>query len=395
MGQANFFMGDQPGMPSLGSVGVGDLVALLDCALVNGSTPQAVTSITRSGTTATLTRTAHGRKSGQRITIEGANQSDYNVTARITVIDADTYTFEVANSPATPATGTITEKVAPLGFNIEYTASNQRVYRAPSGNRHYLQVIDSADTYTGRVRGYQTMSAINTGTGPFPTTSQSSTNLRWPRPDPSISTLPWVVWGDEKRFWVGIPTYSTDYRIWFFFGESAFSYKGGDVQDTILYGYVNTDGSDTISSCPTFGATRSNSSQGASAFYSAPCALARAQDQSTASYLCGILNYFGSSSPWQSEWISSAPSAGAGSTIAGLTELGFADVVEMIGSTNNRRCRFPILCTWTPPDFVNNDGVLHTGIANFPDGVVTFRGDYQSSAGGMTLPLGDLDTVFG
>jgi len=68
-----------------------------------------VTSLTRSATTATVTTlTAHGYTSGWYVAIAGASQSDYNGVKPITVTSSTQFTFTVANSPATPATGTIT-----------------------------------------------------------------------------------------------------------------------------------------------------------------------------------------------------------------------------------------------------------------------------------------------
>jgi uncharacterized phiE125 gp8 family phage protein len=73
---------------------------------------QAVTSITRSSTTATVTTTAaHGYSTGQRVTIAGSDQADYNGTVEITVTGAAMFTFTVANSPTTPATGTMTAAI--------------------------------------------------------------------------------------------------------------------------------------------------------------------------------------------------------------------------------------------------------------------------------------------
>jgi hypothetical protein len=71
---------------------------------------QSVTSITRSGTTATVTKVGHGFSSNMRVRIEGADQVGYNHEFEITVLDADTFTFTVAHSPVTPATGTITAR---------------------------------------------------------------------------------------------------------------------------------------------------------------------------------------------------------------------------------------------------------------------------------------------
>ena len=70
-------------------------------------TDKTVTSITRASTTATVTATAHGFTTGDQINIRGADQTDYNGDFIVTVTDANTFTYTVSGSPATPATGTI------------------------------------------------------------------------------------------------------------------------------------------------------------------------------------------------------------------------------------------------------------------------------------------------
>lgn len=72
--------------------------------------PKAVTSITNSGTTATVTQTAHGYATGQAVEIAGATPSTYNGQKTITSTGANTYTFVTSGSPASPATGTITAR---------------------------------------------------------------------------------------------------------------------------------------------------------------------------------------------------------------------------------------------------------------------------------------------
>lgn len=67
-----------------------------------------VSSITRDGTTATVTcATAHGISDGDPVTIAGATQTDYNGTFQAAYVSATVFAIEVKNSPATPATGTI------------------------------------------------------------------------------------------------------------------------------------------------------------------------------------------------------------------------------------------------------------------------------------------------
>jgi hypothetical protein len=70
-------------------------------------TDRTVTSITRASTTATVTATAHGFTTGDQVNIRGAAETDYNGDFIVTVTDADTFTYTVSGSPATPATGTI------------------------------------------------------------------------------------------------------------------------------------------------------------------------------------------------------------------------------------------------------------------------------------------------
>lgn len=75
-------------------------------AVINpAATPVAITSITRSGTVATVTATSHGVIAGDYIVVTGAEQSDYNGTKKVlTVPTVNTLTYEVTGSPATPAT---------------------------------------------------------------------------------------------------------------------------------------------------------------------------------------------------------------------------------------------------------------------------------------------------
>jgi uncharacterized phage protein gp47/JayE len=67
-----------------------------------------VANITRSGTVATVTTSSnHNLGTGVTVTISGAVETDYNISVLITVTGATTFTYTVAGSPATPATGTI------------------------------------------------------------------------------------------------------------------------------------------------------------------------------------------------------------------------------------------------------------------------------------------------
>lgn len=79
-----------------------------------------VSSITRSGTIATLTTPSnHNLATGVSVTVSGADQTEYNVTAVITVISETTFTYTVSGSPATPATGTMSVAFTTANVPIE------------------------------------------------------------------------------------------------------------------------------------------------------------------------------------------------------------------------------------------------------------------------------------
>ena len=69
------------------------------------TTAQTISSITKSGTTATLTTaSAHGLITGNRVTITGATAIDYNGVYVITVTGTTTFTYVMATTPAANAT---------------------------------------------------------------------------------------------------------------------------------------------------------------------------------------------------------------------------------------------------------------------------------------------------
>jgi hypothetical protein len=69
------------------------------------TTAQTISSITRVGTTATLTTASpHGLITGNRVTISGATSSEYNGTFVITKTGASTFTYTMLSTPAANAT---------------------------------------------------------------------------------------------------------------------------------------------------------------------------------------------------------------------------------------------------------------------------------------------------
>jgi hypothetical protein len=71
-------------------------------------------TITRSGSTATVSLPGHGRTTGDSVVITGAAQSEYNGLKTITVVNGNEFTFTVSGTPTTPATGTISVSLAKI-----------------------------------------------------------------------------------------------------------------------------------------------------------------------------------------------------------------------------------------------------------------------------------------
>jgi hypothetical protein len=95
-----------------------------------------VSSITRSGSTASVTTAVnHGRSNGDWVFIQGANQAEYNGLFQITVTGAATFDYTVTGTPATPATGTIFESVNVVTTLTDFQVSGSGIIR-----QHWFRV---------------------------------------------------------------------------------------------------------------------------------------------------------------------------------------------------------------------------------------------------------------
>lgn len=217
----------------------GYLVSVLDACLVNGYNSKTIT-ITRDGTTATATSSAHGFATGQCLLIAGADQADYNGEFYITVTGGNTFTFTVANSPATPATGTITAKIAPAGWSKAYSGTNKAAYRMLAGNQRYLRVDDSGTT-SARVVGYESMTGVDTGTNAFPTDIQVSGGLYINKSSVAdTSSRGWIIVATDRLAHIFINAGPTTGLIC---GTQTFgdikSFAGGDQYQTVLIAQIS------------------------------------------------------------------------------------------------------------------------------------------------------------
>lgn len=111
----------------------GQMLQVLDACLINGFNPQTVTTATKTATSATLTfGVSHGYEVGQLILVSGATDAALNGNHRIISKATNTVTIDAVGVAVT--TGTITTKVAPLGWQSIFGTTDplKRAYRSNS-----------------------------------------------------------------------------------------------------------------------------------------------------------------------------------------------------------------------------------------------------------------------
>lgn len=114
----------------------------------------AISGITRAGSVATATSAAHGLCNGEVVTVAGAAQTEYNITAQISNVAANTFDYTISGAPATPATGTITftYKQATLDFTTDpawttatITANGALIYNSSVSNKAVMVLAFGSD----------------------------------------------------------------------------------------------------------------------------------------------------------------------------------------------------------------------------------------------------------
>ena len=118
---------------------------------ISATGKKSVTSVSGSGNLATAVVSGHGYATGNSITIAGANETAFNKTANITVLDANSFTY--STSPDVISGASNTAKVTATAHNV-------------STNQAVRIIGDSVSTYNTQV----TATKIDANTFTFPST---------------------------------------------------------------------------------------------------------------------------------------------------------------------------------------------------------------------------------
>ena len=198
-----WFDSTQAGMPVLNST-AGSLISILDACLVNGLNLVALDGITVSAGVATATRSAGLQfNDHQVITLSGASPSTWNGEFRVRNVSSTSVQFDAPAGETSPPSGTISAKLSPAGWLKAFSATNKAAYKSanPAATGCYLRVDESTASDSNRnalVRGYETLTDIDTGTGLFPTVAQTTLYWRKSTLTNSATARPWRVIADDR-----------------------------------------------------------------------------------------------------------------------------------------------------------------------------------------------------
>lgn len=244
-----FYREDFPGAPVLNGT-AGALIALLDACLCTGFGLRSATSLVVAGGVATLTLSSdamNGNLLNSVILVAGSSIDALNGEQRVTGASSTTLTFATAAADGT-ASGTITVKSAPAGWEKKYSDVNLAAYKLASveGTGCLLRVDDTGTT-SARVVGYESMADINAGTGPFPMPSQVSGGMHLPKSGIANTTgIPWEFAADDRGFhYISAPAYASSSayggRTGWWFGDIAPRKPGDAFRCALLAGSSAAD----------------------------------------------------------------------------------------------------------------------------------------------------------
>lgn len=247
------------GAPTLSGT-IGNTIPLLDAVAVNGYNVKVVQSITVAAGAGTIEfgSTGHGYVLHQVIKIEGAVNAAYNGEWRVTTVNGTSIVVNMTGvgdgsvggvliaDGAESANANLACRVAPLGWLKAFSDTDKAAYKSQGfgATGMLVRVDDSVATYA-KVRGYETLSDIDTGTGMFPTTTQR-VESNWPKSaEESTATRRWSIIGDERFLYFFVHTEASAFatypnnRSGVAFGDFI-SHKEGDMFNAVLFSLNGT-----------------------------------------------------------------------------------------------------------------------------------------------------------
>lgn len=246
-----FFNENLPDAPVLNGV-AGSLIGLLTACLVTGFGLRTAVSLVVSGGVATLTL-ANEAKNANRlhtvVLVEGVTGAltALNGEQKITFASPTELKFATAAADGT-ATGAITVKTAPAGWEKKFPGTNTAAFKSldPTSLGSCLWVND-VGTLNANVRLYEAMTGVDAGTGAAPTVAESSTGGFWVKSTAANTNANrWDLFADSRSgYYCPVPgsggnTGSVG-QASYFFGD-VLAYKSGDAFAAAVFGAASAPG---------------------------------------------------------------------------------------------------------------------------------------------------------
>lgn len=226
------------GAPVINGNTPGCLLAVLDALLINGWGLAAASTLVVAGGIATATfANATPWEVGAVIEVGGATPAAINGRARVLASSGNTLTFATSAGDGSYG-GSIGIKYASAGWEKVFTGTNKAVYRSTdvTGARFDLRVDDSNNLFA-RVRGFEVMSDVDTGTGPFPTDALMSGGGYWHKSVTSNATANAYLLAADGRLIlqaIALGGSSSSATAVYGFGEGVHASVSGDAFATVL-----------------------------------------------------------------------------------------------------------------------------------------------------------------
>lgn len=238
-----FIHADMPSAPVLNAL-AGSLLTVLDAFLVSGFGMKSAESGTISSGVCRL-NFASGVSAVDKnavITVAGATPAGLNGEQKVTNFSTAWVEF-ATDLPDGAVSGTVTFKMAPLGWEKVFSKTNVAVYRPTdiSGTRPYLRVDDTGATFA-RVTMYESMTDVDTGFNMAPAAATVTGGYYWwKRTSAGATGTQYAIVGDSRGVYVG-PMPGQDSGKFGVFGYTVSyagdlnSYRSGDAFCAMLTG---------------------------------------------------------------------------------------------------------------------------------------------------------------
>ena len=235
----------------------GTLIAALKAFLITGFAPTAAVSATALDGVATIMLPAGQTFEQHSVVLLGGV-----LTGEERVLSSASDRITVATAaPNGPITGSITVRYAPVGSWEEvFSKTNVSVFRStdPTSARFYLRVDDTGTT-VARVVAYESMTDVDTGSGAFPTTAQSSGGGYWHKSGAANTTqIRWKMFADSKFLTLAVAATTSQAANFVVaplrgFGDPIALAPNGDVWSALISvsGAGSTTNSGMLDSCVT------------------------------------------------------------------------------------------------------------------------------------------------